>query len=308
MLLEHESKKLEARKFMTFKELKGKLLFSYDEKTIYEVMKKESVSYGIAKIYLENLYFLDGNSPKIERLKSIYEELNTKGLLVRQSLFPTFLKRQKILIYGTGVLSKEEKKLLEGYSYEWIRIPSYLDRTHPIYEMNTLEEEIYFLARSIKQLLDRGIPASKIKIMNINDEYRMSIEKIFSWYHIPTNIGMAKSIYGTHYMKEFLKASNYEEGINSIRKCIHTEQDEEVFDKILEVVNQYSELPVDNISRSMLEERLKQVTISPKKFMDVIEEGDMETVYDEDYHIFIVGFNQGVLPIIHKEEDYLSDN
>ena len=38
-------------KVMTFKELKSKLLFSYSEKAIYEVMKRENVSYGIAKIY-----------------------------------------------------------------------------------------------------------------------------------------------------------------------------------------------------------------------------------------------------------------
>ena len=89
-LLKKDSKSLSRKKYMTFQELKEKLFFSYDERALYEVVKKESVSLGIAKIYLDNLYFLDGSSPKINKLKDIYNYLNSSHLLIKNALFSSF--------------------------------------------------------------------------------------------------------------------------------------------------------------------------------------------------------------------------
>lgn len=306
-LLKLDSCSLSRKKYISFQELRDKLLFSYDERALYEVMKRENVNFGIAKIYLNNLYFLDGTSPKIEKLKSIYLYLDSSNLLERSPLFSSFLKRQKVLIYSTGTLSKEEKRLLEEIPYEYMNIPSYQDRKIPIYALSTLEEEVYFLAQEISKLLKSGISADKIKIVNVNDEYRMSISKIFSWYHIPNNIEIPKSIYGTSFVKKFLKLKNFEEEISLLENEIHTKEEQELFDKVLEVVNHYSELPLDSITRSMMVEELKKMSISSSKLECAVEEGNIETIYDDSYYVFIIGFNQGVLPIIHKEEDFLSD-
>lgn len=307
LLLKKESNRLSRRKYMTFQELRNKLFFSYDERTLYEVMKRENVSLGIAKIYLNNLYFLDGDSPKIDKLKFIYEYLNSNKLLEKNTLFSSFLKRQKVCIYGTGILSKEDEKLLESINYEYIKTPTYTDRKIPIYIHSTLEEEVHSLARQIVKLLKSGVSATKIKIVNVNDEYRMSISKIFSWYHIPTNIEIPKTIFGTSFVKKILSFDNIKEGINTLESGIHTQEERVLFDKILEVVNHYSELPNDAITRSMIVEELKETTLSVNKLECAVEEGNIENVYDESYYVFVIGFNQGVLPIIHKEEDYLSD-
>ncbi len=307
ILLEKDSQELKSRKYMSFQELRDKLLFSYDERALYEVMKRENVSFGIAKIYLNNLYFLDGSSIKVDKLKSIYEYLDSSNLLEKNNLFSSFLKRQKVLIYGMGMLSKEEESLLSGISYEYLDIPVYTGRKFPLYIHSTLEDEIHFLAQQISKLLKSGVSANKIKIVNVNDEYRMNISKIFSWYHIPTNIGIPKSIYGTSMVKRFLSFDTIEEGISSIETEIHTSEEQELFDKILSIVNHYSELPFDSITKSMIVEELKKATIPVSKLECAVEEGNIETIYDESYSIFVVGFNQGVLPIIHKEEEYLSD-
>lgn len=306
-LLKLDSHSLSRKKYMTFQELKEKLFFSYDERALYEVMRRESVSLGIAKIYLNNLYFLDSTSPKIDQLKSIYNYLDSNNLLEKSLLFSSFLKRQKIFIYSTGILSREEEMLLSGLSYELIDIPTYTDRKIPIYIHSTLEDEVHFLAREIVKLLKSGISADKIKIVNVNDEYRMNISRIFPWYHIPTNIGIPKSIYGTSFLKKFLSFDDAEEGIKEIEKDIHTQEEQELFDQILLIVNHYSELPNDSITKSMMVEELKKTSIPVSKLECAIEEGNIETIYDDSYHIFVIGFNQGVLPVIHKEEDFLSD-
>ena len=62
-------KKFNNYKFYSFNELKRKLFFDYDNKTIEYVMKKYNVNLSIAKIYIENLYFLkDVRNKKIEFL------------------------------------------------------------------------------------------------------------------------------------------------------------------------------------------------------------------------------------------------
>ncbi len=306
LLLEKNSGELVQRKYMSFKELRDKLLFAYDERAIYHIMKKENVSLGIAKIYLNNLYFLNGSSSKIEKLKSIYDDLNKEHLLERTPLFSSFLKRQKVLVYGNA-LSKEEKRLLEGIEYEFVSTKEFKERKIPLHIHSTLEEEVYYLGEQIVALLKSGVSASRIKIVNVSDEYRMYISKIFSWYHIPTTIGLSKSIYGTSMLKKFLSYENIEEGLESLKNDIQTKEEEKIFDTILSTINHYSELPFDTITRSMIVEELKKIEIPVSKLECAVEEGSIDTIYDDNYYVFVVGFNQGVLPIIHKEEEYLSD-
>ena len=45
-------------KFFSFSELKKKRFFYYDNKTLEYIMKKYNVNINIAKIYVENFYFL----------------------------------------------------------------------------------------------------------------------------------------------------------------------------------------------------------------------------------------------------------
>ena len=53
-----KEKRFNNNKFYSFRELKKKLIFDYNNKTIEYVMNKYNVNINIAKIYLENLYFL----------------------------------------------------------------------------------------------------------------------------------------------------------------------------------------------------------------------------------------------------------
>jgi len=54
----HEEHLLVNIKFISFQELKKGLLFDYTNETIYEVMKYYHASYGVAKNWIENLYYM----------------------------------------------------------------------------------------------------------------------------------------------------------------------------------------------------------------------------------------------------------
>jgi len=66
-------------KFLTFNDLKKKLYFDYDYKTIEYIINKYNVKASIALMYLENMYFLkDINNKKICFLYELKKDLEDK--------------------------------------------------------------------------------------------------------------------------------------------------------------------------------------------------------------------------------------
>ncbi len=298
--LEEHSFELHPRKVMTFLEVKKKKYYDTDERAIYTLMKEEGISYSIAKLYLQNMVGLrDIPEEKVQYLHRLERNLDEKGLLLKSPLFSSFLKRQKIMIYGKESLSKEESSLLEGLNYEFLESPSYLD-PKPLYIAETLEEEVYFVAQEIVRYLKEGVSPSKIKLINLNDEYRMAMEKIFSWYHIPTNIGIKRSIYGTKMVQELLQIP-----LEEMESYLDSLAETDLKEKVKSVLSNYLSLPKDDITLSMIREELKKTFLPSKE--EGVEEGDIDTLYPQDTILLVVGFNQGSLPIIHKEEDYFKD-
>ena len=76
------SNKIVNIKIMTIKEFINSYYFTYDNKTIYYLMNKYNIKADIARIYLDNLYYINNtcNNTKIDKLFSI------KSLVIFTSL------------------------------------------------------------------------------------------------------------------------------------------------------------------------------------------------------------------------------
>ena len=107
-------------KVITLNELKRKYYFDYDNKAIYFVSNKYNCIPEIAKIYIENTYFIsDINTKKINFLKDIKKELDANNLLTYNELFKEFLKGKDIVLYNLKYVDKFYKNIfkeLEKYS------------------------------------------------------------------------------------------------------------------------------------------------------------------------------------------------
>lgn len=287
-------------KVMTFNEIKEKLFFSYDEKAIYEVMCLENVSYSIAKKYIENLYWLDDiNTSKITKLINIKKYLNDKNLLVHNPLFEKLLLNKNIYVYDIPYLTKEEEKILNGFKYEFIN-KQIVDKKYTIYEFESLENEVYFVATEISRLLKDGIDINRIKLINLNDEYRMIIQKIFKIFNIPTNIRPSINLYSTNLCQIYLR-----DGFEALEKNTKNKNDEKITNKIIDICNKYVWCHDKVLKQEMIVYDLKNTTLTLAETVG-IEESDLKTCCYDDY-LFLLGFNQGILPVIYKDEDYLSD-
>ena len=141
-----DNKKIYNLKFFTFLELKKKLFFDYDVKTLEYVMLNYKVSLDIAKMYLDNLYYLkESKSGKLKFLNELKRELDDKGLLVYDKSFKDYLNSKEIILYDFSYLSKEQKIILNELS----NIKEYKSENKKykplVFELSNLKEEILYV-------------------------------------------------------------------------------------------------------------------------------------------------------------------
>lgn len=295
--------RLDSVKYISFGELRKRMMFSYDVKALYEVIKTEGLSVSNAKIILDNLYFL---SDEVKELKGIYDYLDSKGLIIRNVLAINSIKSSNVVLHGKDFLDSEEEQLLSGVSYSFLDVKKY-SYTRQVYRCDTLEDEVRCLTINILELIRSGVSPSKIKIVNLDDDYRMCIEKIFPRYNIPSNIHVDTCLYSLPLIKMLFSSDDLFMGLDKLSEMVKSEEEKEIFEIVLGVFNKYASLPKDEVTYNIIMEELKNTKIKSKVINNAVSEGNIDSIYDEDEYVFVVNFNQGVMPRIYKDEDYLSD-
>lgn len=301
------NRKLDTLKIYSLDEFINKIYYSYDKKTVYYVMKEYNVIYDIAKIYLDNIRYVEDisyHSDKLNFLKELKNKLISKKLIKEDKLFKRFIKNKKILFYGIEK-NKELDKLNLNIDYKDVECDQY---KHKVYSFKTLEDEVVFVAEKICELLDSGVDINNICIMNIDGEYRKIIRRIFPMFNIRFNIKNEDTIYGTYLVSKFIDLYNEDmEGVlEELSKNIDNEEDQFIFNKIVDVLNRYVEFDNYLEIKDLVIEDLKKIKVNNKEYVKAIREVDEDCEINEEY-VFLLNFNQGVIPRIYKDEDYLND-
>lgn len=90
-------------KIYTLEEFNRLYYFDYNEQTIYYIMNKYNVIYEIAKIYLNNLYYIENKEYKNNKLSflvSLKKELMSEKLLTHNPLFNDYISNKEIVFYN----------------------------------------------------------------------------------------------------------------------------------------------------------------------------------------------------------------
>ena len=227
-------------KFMSMKEFIQNLTFSYDERSVYYLMKKYNLNYDVAKMYLENIYYeTDIKEKKVEKLKQIKQELDDSNLLIYNKYFKDYLKTVDVIVYNYDVNNYEKSKIQE---IEKIAKVTYLNdssikKEQVVYEFSNIEEEIVYVATQIRKLMEKNVSLSSIKIVNIDDTYINSLKRIFDFFNINIDLN-DEYIYSNVLVNKFLIQLKETKDISMALKSL--ENNLEIYEKVLNICNKYA--------------------------------------------------------------------
>lgn len=302
----NNSSEFVAVKFMTKKEFLNNYYFSYDEKTIYYLMDKYHLDCSTAKIYLDNLYFIEDknySNDKLIKLANIKKELIDNDLLIFNKLFLDYIKDKDIYFYNYNYFTKLELNMISELSNVTIINKEKHHYSHDVYEFDTIFSEVEFVANSILKLIEGGVSPSLIKLANVTD-YISVIKLIFPLYGIRVNLNDSYLI-SNPIAKEFLERDC--SIIDEISLLKDKYKNSNILDQIVKIVNKYIVFDNIDIVNEMILEEFKYSKIETISFDNEIKVIDFMNYPIEDEYVFLLGFNQNSVPIIHKDEDYITD-
>lgn len=295
--------KLTNVKILTINEFITNLTIEYDEKAILYLIKNKNLSYQNSKEILNNLKYSSSNidNSKIKYLDNIRKELLEKNIIKINKLFKRSIQNKEIIFYGFDYINKFTKYLINTNNLK----VKYLDKKYNIFNpkillFNNTNNEIEYIAEDI---IKNNLDLSKTFIYGINNDNILIIDRIFKSYNLPINLNYNNTLYNTHIGKELLN------NLNNIDNYLLTIKDDNIKKKIIDLLNKY--YFVDNYEEihNIIKEELKQIKISNKKIDNAINEIDIyNNIIDDDYHIYIINFNNEYIPVLNKDVDYISDN
>ncbi len=301
-------------KIITLSELKKKYLFDYSKETIYYVSNKYNVVQDVAKVYIENLYYINDNSKyeKVKKLNEIKQDLLNNNLLTENKLFRNFLKNKDIILYNLKYEDKLYQKIFDELK-QYNNVISYDEESDtskkPLYCARNLEEEVTFVASYICKLINEGIDINNIKLANVKDEYNFTISKVFKLFNIPVELKSKSSINGTNLVKIFKNnyKSNIQETLDIVKENIIDEKDEQLYKQIINIVNEYTFAEDYNLVKDFIFNDINNIKTKSNRLKNMVRIYDIENDLLTDDHIILMNFNEGVIPTNHKNEDYLND-
>ena len=302
-------------KIYSINEFNKLYFFDYEEETSYYIMNKYNVKYEIAKIYLDNITYIEDkeySNDKLSFLSKLKQDLIDNNLLKINKLFISTLTNKDIVFYNLPI-SKEIQYIIDQLSISnnvSIKQDDITKYTHTIYELTTIEDEVEYIANSICKLVKDGISISKIYLTNLNDEYKKLIKRIFPMFGIPYTLDSSESVYSTFICTKFFELYNEDLSttMEQLKEYVDSKESEDIYNKIISVINKYTFEEDKTKVIDLIKYDLKNTKLSKKDIPSSVHEVSLkDTIFEDDEYVFIVSFNQGVLPSIHKDESYLTD-
>lgn len=297
-----KEKRFNDNKFLSFKELKKKLFFDYDNRAIFFIMENYNVNINIAKIYLENMYFLKNiDDKKVRFLMDVKKRLDENKLLIYNEEFKRYINNQEVVIYGVDELLNQDKLILNGINYKVINKENKNNEVN-IYEAKDINEEVEFVVTNISKLINEGKNVNNIKII-ASKEYNKYLEFYFGLFNIPINIESENSFYSSNIASKFLKL--YDD--LSIEEAIVKLTNEKNINDLINIVNKSVLVEDKTLRKEFIIEDLKQYKIKNESYKDAVTLHLLDEEFNDEDYVFLLGFNIGNYPKIYKDEDFFSD-
>ncbi len=299
-------------KYISFEELEQKL-FSYDKEAILYLMQKYNYKYEVAIVYLNSMRYLenkDYHNQKLNNLLTIKKELLEQKLITINNL--DYILYENITIYGYTYLTNYQQKIINTlkskHKVNIIEEPIE-EYKHKIYEFINIKDEIVYIATEITKLLINKVNINNIKLIVEDKSYYDQINFIFSLFNLNTSIRKEISLDISPIGKYFLE--NLDDDVTKTIELIKNNFDLDkknnllVYNELVKIINSYND---KKIIKDMIKYDLKRNKIKDEPYQEEIKIISLfDSLIKEENYVFLLGFNQKIIPHIYKDEEFLTD-
>lgn len=299
------SNRIQDIKIMSLEEIRDKYYFTYDDRSYQFIHDKYHYQYDIIKIILDNLYYVsdNSNSYNMNLLRDIKKSLISNNLLIFDEGFIEYLKNREIVVYGYSYINKFMMRMLNDLkSLTEVKIIDeelLMYQNNDVYEFNSIEDEVHYVINKIASLLDSGIKIDKIKIVNLNEDYLPVINRISKLYGIEiaydNEIILGNTLIGKYVINNYPNLAKIEEAFD-FNNALNTK----IYNQIINIINNININDLEYLSYILN-------NTSIKKNSGIECTSLLDNQFSDDDYIFLVNFNDGSIPSIYVDEDFLID-
>lgn len=294
---------------MTKEELLAAYYGQGDSHLIYQYRKEHpDLSLVFARLYVEKatrLFHFYSDDEKTRTLLEVREELLKRGWVRSKPYFPIFLHRYEVVIFGYGCYDVEIETLCqeEGLSFHYLTLPL-VHQEMSITHFETIEDEIFHICQDIIELHEQGIPFHQIHLFTLGKEYQYLLEHIGRDFQIPMQNMTRESYLSLPAAQKLLMYYQEHDTFEGVEIDV---EDQDLLSS-LQNFEKEAILITDPLWKKMKLFRafLKNISLPSIRYQDAVQI-DHRYSYHENEYVFVLGFDQEHYPLIHQDDDFLSD-
>lgn len=305
-----KSKKIVPLKLMSKEELTENLLGTVKREAMPYLLEKENKKVSILEEKLAVFPYLQKDSYQSEKLTRLWErkkDLEARGWIEKKPLFETFLKERKIIV-DSDTLDPFYEKILSSKEVEWLKEAPAEKKDLEAIVFSDIEEEIGYVGGKIIDRLKEGTPIQKIKILNLSNEYKYPLHRLFTLLHLPVETEEEPYLSETRIGKRTLSLIQEKESFVEVIDTLKEEfAENRQIESVIQVLNHYAwfEGKIKTI-RKLIAYDLERTKVKLSHQKNRIELIRFEEVQEGDV-CFLLGFNKENFPTIYKDEAFLTD-
>ncbi len=299
-------------KFISKNELIESCYFTYSYNAVKYLKDKYNYILENSNEVLNNLWGIKPYNEKLDLLNSIYEELNTQGLLDFDPYFKELFRNKTVYIYGYLKEDKEITKVLDSIniSYEYLSDEMNNKYHHEVMKFVSLEEEVIFTFNEICKLVDSGVSLNNIYFFEYPREYDLIIDKYALYHNLKLEKKNENKLNDSPIFKKFislLDAYELEEAFNLLKDEVLIDNFD-VIDEIIKIVTDLDDLKLSKDELILFIKYLaKNKSLKTLHYDNSIKVIDDKTILSENDHVFMLGFSLGIYPKVYQDTSFLSD-
>lgn len=197
---------------------------------------------------------------------------------------------------------------------EYLNSNNPLSYHHDVRSFDVASNEVFYVVNQIYKLLSEGVKADDIIINTPSSIYLSYFKEAFNIYEIDYQDSNDNSLYSFEYTKKVVQKI-FEKDDLIINRLKEIKADgglnNNLFSSIassLNVLSKFDLRTTDKNAREVVEYLLKHNYADLNSYTNVVRFEDVfDNIYDESKHIFIVNFNQDVIPLTVKDDSYIKD-